>query len=522
MPTLYRKYRPQTFADITGQEHIVQTIMSELSSDQIAHAYLFSGPRGVGKTTIARLLAKALNCTDRKKGASEPCDKCDSCREITAGRNIDVIEIDAASHTGVDSVRENIVENAQFKPTRSKYKIFIIDEVHMLSTSSFNALLKTLEEPPAHVVFILATTELHKLPATIISRCQRFNFKKIAYDDMLKRLKNICAEEKIKVNDDVLDRIVRKSEGGLRDAESLLGQIFSLNLKKITAEDAELILPVSKIEGVLDFVECLADKNSAAALAQIQKLVADGLSVDQFFNDLIEVLRQLMMSSAGQKMDQADFSDEAAKKIKELAKKFSPSQIVVLLDRCLKRRLETKNAPIPELPLELLVVEYCADKPDNDDKPTPSAPAETPQESKSATKIAAKETKSTLTSTIKHAFETISHKTAPKTTLAEVTAKWDEVITKISEHYPSLVFILKMCQPVGLDENGLKVNAPFTLHRDKLNEAKNRKSIESVLENMFGENITFQAQVAAAPAAEKVPAGELQDLAAEFGGEVMN
>ncbi|MFH2018535.1 MAG: DNA polymerase III subunit gamma/tau [bacterium] len=298
MSTLYRKYRPQTFENVIGQTHIIQTITNEISMGRVAQAYLFSGSRGVGKTTTARLLAKAMNCQNRKDGKFEPCEECLSCKEITGGRSIDVIEIDAASQTGVDNVRENIIENAQFKPTASKFKIFIIDEVHMLSNSSFNALLKTLEEPPAHAIFILATTELHKLPDTVISRCQRFNFKKIKFDDMLKRLEELAKSEGVKIDKDVLKRIINKSDGCLRDAESLLGQIFSLNIKKITTEDAQMILPTADAETVLNYVECLIQKNAGDAIRTVNHLGESGASLDQFAHDLFEILRLMIIGQS--------------------------------------------------------------------------------------------------------------------------------------------------------------------------------------------------------------------------------
>ena len=201
---LYRKYRPQIFAELVGQNHIKTTLQNELATGKVAHAYLFSGPRGLGKTTVARLLAKAVNCLKRQAGESEPCNQCDACKEIVDNRSLDVIEIDAASNTGVDNVRENIIGNSRFTPTSRKYKVFIIDEVHMLSLSAFNALLKTLEEPPPYAIFILATTEIHRVPPTIISRCQRFDFRKVGLADVVERLNKIVNAEKRKVDQEDL------------------------------------------------------------------------------------------------------------------------------------------------------------------------------------------------------------------------------------------------------------------------------------------------------------------------------
>ncbi|MDO8626588.1 MAG: DNA polymerase III subunit gamma/tau [Candidatus Magasanikbacteria bacterium] len=518
MPTLYRQYRPQVFADLIGQEHIAQTIKNEISQNKLAQAYLFSGPRGVGKTTLARLLAKAINCEKRAAATSEPCGECSACTAIAAGRFIDVLEIDAASHTGVENVRENIIESAHFQPATAKYKVFIIDEVHMLSGSAFNALLKTLEEPPAHVIFILATTELHKLPATVISRCQRFQFKKIPHDLMLERLKKICAEEKIKVDKEVLERIIKKSDGCLRDAESLLGQIFTLDQKKITAADAELILPAGASDGVLEFTEFLLTRQMSAAFQLLARLISEGLSLDQFTLDLLEALRTVLFAKIGLTGSDLspDFSPEHIKRLGKLATASALNDIQNLIDLTIKRRGQIKSAPLPELPLELLIVEFASSA----SLPTtpPPSSASTP-----ASKPAAPESKHSLTESLKSALQTITgHREPPKTTLEEIQTKWSNLITLITKANHSLTFILSMASLNKVDADGLHLALPYSLHKEKLEDRKNRILIEQTLEAEFGEKIPLVCSLTAPPPAAPTADSELQSLALEFGGEVVS
>ncbi|TAN33034.1 DNA polymerase III subunit gamma/tau [Patescibacteria group bacterium] len=500
MSTLYRLYRPQKFADVTGQEHIIQTITNEICAAKTAHAYLFSGPRGTGKTTLARLLAKAVNCQNRKDGESEPCNECPSCAEISASRNIDVMEIDAASHTGVENVRENIIDSAQFQPTKSKYKIFIIDEVHMLSTPAFNALLKTLEEPPAHVIFVLATTELQKLPATIVSRCQRFTFKKIGFDQMMSKLLKICKDQDVKVDKKVLERVINKSDGCMRDAESLLGQILTLNQKNIGPEDAEMILPTSNARQILNFVDAILNRDVKSAVALINELVSDGVNLEQFAYDALEILRLLMILQYDPTKEILDYSDEDAKLIKKMTKQAPAEQIIKLTDALMARRAQIKSAPIPQLPLELFAVEFsnCHSGLDTES-------------------IAANcHSEAPLSGDGESLSPSITQKI--KTTLDEIKNKWHDITAGLTEQNHSLGFILKMGEPARMEGNELYLRVPFSLHKEKIEEQKTKKLIEGAMTDAFGEKICLICEVTQAQNDD----GEITQLASEFGGEVVS
>ncbi|MCX6781982.1 MAG: DNA polymerase III subunit gamma/tau [Candidatus Magasanikbacteria bacterium] len=523
MPTLYRKYRPQKFADLVGQDHLVKTLTNEISTAKIAHAYLFSGPRGIGKTTMARLLAKAINCENRKDSDFEPCDECASCKEISAARNIDVIEIDAASNTGVDNVRENIIDNAQFKPTKSKYKVFIIDEVHMLSSSSFNALLKTLEEPPAHVIFVLATTELHKLPATIISRCQRFNFKKIPEDIMMKKLAEIADDEKVKIDKEVLKRIIIKSDGCMRDAESLLGQIMSLNLKKISSDDAAQILPTADIESALLYLQAIADKHAADAITVLDKIVKEGASIDQFALDVIDVLRAAMIAEAGSSSYGLDYTEKDRKQVVLLAKTLGKNLLILLIDSALKRRSEIRQSPVPQLPLELLAVEFGS----NDDSktnfpPHTNHPAANDQSKNNSDTVPAALSREIQTNTavITETAAKVTETSPGSLNIDEVKAKWLEAIIKLSENFHSLVFVLKMADITGVEGNKFSFTLPYSFHKEKVEDKKCRRAIEEAMSELLNRRVMFSC-IVKEQGTNTVADNELAGIAAEFGGEVV-
>src|SRR5215217_6492990 len=292
---LARRYRSGTFDEVIGQEHVAQTLKKAIASDRVAHAYLFCGTRGVGKTSMARILAKALNCRSSDKPTTEPCEKCDSCEMIARGEDMDVIEIDAASHTSVDNVRDIIIATSNNCPARSRFKIFIIDEVHMLSKNAFNALLKTLEEPPPHVKFILATTEPEKVLPTILSRCQRYDFRNIPTREIAAHLKNIIKQEKIKADDDALLLVAKAGAGSMRDALSLLDRLLSVGEKELTADLIGQMLGLPKAQLLFDLAQSMGEGDVKKVLLATEKMIQGGLSIDTFIASLVEHLRNLLI-----------------------------------------------------------------------------------------------------------------------------------------------------------------------------------------------------------------------------------
>jgi len=364
---LYRKYRPQRFDEIVGQEHVVKTLTNALAGGMISHAYLFSGPRGTGKTSIARLLAKAVNCQNRKKGESEPCNKCSSCLEIKDNRLMDLIEIDAASHRGIDDIRE-LKDGIRFAPTKSKYKVFIIDEAHQLTKEAANALLKTLEEPPAHAIFILATTEIHKMIPTIISRCQRFDFRKLTLPEIINRLNSIAQKEKVKIEKPALELIALNSSGSIRDGESLLNQLFTFyndSVKEIKAKDIKDLLGLVETKIISDFTQFLSEKKSMQAVNYLNEIGERGMDLQEFAKSLVEYLRKgLVLKIVGENGSPAHFdryvpglTKEEIRILQAQVKKFDQKELQRALNIFLSAQNKMRYSPIPQLPLELAIME---------------------------------------------------------------------------------------------------------------------------------------------------------------------
>ena len=517
--TLYRKYRPTTFSQITGQDNIKSILTEELKSGHIAHAYLFSGPRGTGKTSMARIFAKALNCQKLDKKSGESCDKCDMCKDFIEAKMQDLIEVDAASNRRIEDIRE-LRENIKYSPSKAEYKVYIIDEVHMLTGESFNALLKTLEEPPKHAIFILATTELHKIPETIFSRCQHFNFKKLSLTETLERLKMIVSEEKVKVDEDVLKEIARKSGGALRDAESLLGQILAIGKKSITVDDATLFLPKVGFTKILDWLEFLSKKNAQSALETVSQLDEEGANLEFFLEQTLETARQAMLfkvTDSSQYLE-LNFSPQETAKIKEIASQTDVVHLRKIVVELLRASQDMSLSPeIPTLPIELAVIIICEDE---NRPPLVGKPIQTFSKESASLQSAnlAEEANFSKESRInnstrlndsqsnKQSEVAISQEpqfngskdveplkqeqkkdfSGSKHSLEEILDGWGEVLTKVKNKSQALNFILGVAEPIGVKEGIVELAFKYRLQQEKVVEHSNRQVLEEIIEEVYG------------------------------------
>jgi len=463
MPNLYQTYRPKRFSELLGQNHLKISLQNEILNQQINHAYLFSGPRAVGKTTLARILTKALNCLNRKITEYEPCNECQNCLAIDQFKHLDVLEIDAASHTGVDNVRDNIISFAKVRSKSAKFKVFIIDEVHMLSISAFNALLKILEEPPKNVVFILCTTEIQKVPDTIISRCQNFNFKKISPSEIEEKLKFIVESEKREVDKDVLREISIKSAGHLRDAESLLGQILALDNNRIDLKLAQLVLPKQKTKEALELIKLLKEKKASQSLILVNQLVEGGLDISQFISEIINLLRKLLLekNQTGLSLKIGlQFSLDIEKQINSLVADFSLEFLSKLLKQFLNLELKKKTL-LPQIDLELLISEICLENVEFKAKAEP------------------------VKDKLPSAKETLSAQ--------EIKSKWPEFLIQIKKYNHSLSFILQNCQAKAKDKGILELGFKYKFHFERANEPKLKEIIEKTLSEVYNQTISIKS-----------------------------
>lgn len=495
--SLYRKYRSQTFDELVGQEHVTRTLRNAISSGKIAHAYLLCGPRGTGKTSTARLLAKAANC---ESDTDKPCNECHACRSINEGRALDLIEIDAASRRKVEDIAE-VIERVNFAPAELRYKVYIIDEVHMLTAHAFNALLKTLEEPPQTAIFILATTEVWKVLPTIISRCQRFDFRRIPTSEVVRRLDTVAATEGLKVEPQAMAAIARLSTGSLRDALGLLDQLTVYGEDEITLAQLQALLGTVGSQRVAAFVDALIDRDAPKGLEQLSTWGQEGMDPRQFTQELVEYLRSLLLIKvSGEKGAAGDLTHEALESMKAQAGRSTLPQLLNITERFSSLDYTLRTGPYGYLPLELALVACASDhptaqqatpaplaQPSRNASPRPQRPQYQPQEQS-------------------RSIPPVQMTDAPRPTppadpepqqpgglvdFERVAQVWPRVVDSMRMNR-TVQALLRGCKPIALDEDRVVLLFQYEFHKAKIEEPANTALVEQALTKALGQNLAIR------------------------------
>lgn len=475
MPTLYRQYRPQTFSEIVGQDHVTETLRQAIVQERLAHAYLFYGSRGTGKTTTARVMAKAVNCEKAKKG--EPCGTCSSCTGIAEGKYIDLIEIDAASNRGIDDIRA-LRDGVGLSPGSGRYKVYIIDEVHMLTREAFAALLKTLEEPVPHAIFILATTDLHKVPETILSRCQVFRFKRATVDEMRGRLTELLKKEKRKASDESIDFIISRSDGCYRDAESLLGQMLTVQDGEVNVNAITDFLGLPPQETIHDFLQATVLEDPHKAMDVLDRVFEEGFDPEQFALEAIREARDAaVLLAQGGKDGLPAFAQEAQ----------ALSRLPVIIRALLQAVQDLAYVPEPHIALQLAALTVC--KAPDAPRPASTQPAREVKESPKTVPVKKAEVKPELK----------AQKSTPVSPgVVEVSAveqKWPELVSVIKSKNPVASTFLRATHPIDMDGSTVVMRVQYALHRNFFEKPENKKMVEEELSKLAGVDLEIRCRM---------------------------
>jgi DNA polymerase III subunit gamma/tau len=524
---LYRKYRPRNWSEVVGQDHVVTTLKNAIAADRVAHAYLFAGSRGTGKTTLARLLAKAVNCLNPDP-TKRPDNECENCKAINENRFLDLIEIDAASNNGVDDVRD-LRDKINFAPSQGKYKVYIVDEVHMMSGGAFNALLKTLEEPPPHAIFVLATTEIHKIPATVLSRCQRHEFRRVPVDEIVKQLKLIIKAEKIQAEDDALIQIARQSAGGMRDAISLLDQLSSMG-EKITLVLAQTILGTATSQTVLEIISSVMDHDPAHGLETIHKALDAGADPRSLARQIVEYLRGLMLIQMGN-ANQVEATADVRKQMQAHARSFSTSDILRMMKAFNAAATDLRGGWQPSLSLELALAEVldapaasvpqiAAASPLGAPQTKPQ-PVTTPQpESNSQASAPPNEHRNNLSEVEVHAPE----KPSLSLSAGDVLKAWKHLSSSLPKAQANLSALLNSVRMIDLQGKTLILGLASDVLVSKIDKPDQIEAIQKLIKDEFGVNVNVRCVVTTAKG--KIPPNVAQDgmvaTAIQHGGEIVD